>query len=68
MHMSYMFCGCSSLINIKVDENIIFNRLNSRIMQLFPQISYGEDFRQKIKALVKENNKKKDGNITGNTW
>ena len=26
-----------------LDENIIFNRLNSRIMQLFPQISYGEE-------------------------
>ena len=25
-----------------IDENIIFNRLNARIMQIFPQISYGE--------------------------
>lgn len=26
-----------------IEENIIFNRLNSRVMQIFPQISYGED-------------------------
>ena len=26
-----------------IEENIIFNRLNARIMQLFPQISYGEE-------------------------
>ena len=26
-----------------IDENIIFNRLNSRIMQLFPNIAHGED-------------------------
>lgn len=25
-----------------IDENIIFNRLNARIMQIFPHISYGE--------------------------
>lgn len=25
-----------------IDENIIFNRLNTRILQIFPQISYGE--------------------------
>lgn len=26
-----------------IDENIIFNRLNSRIIQLFPNIAYGEE-------------------------
>ena len=26
-----------------VEENIIFNRLNARIMKIFPQISYGEN-------------------------
>ena len=26
-----------------IEENIIFNRLNARILQLFPQISYGEE-------------------------
>lgn len=26
-----------------IEENIIFNRLNSRILQLFPQVAYGED-------------------------
>lgn len=26
-----------------IDENILFNRLNARIMQMFPQISYGEN-------------------------
>ena len=26
-----------------IEENIIFNRLNSRIMQLFPHITHGED-------------------------
>lgn len=26
-----------------IDENIIFNRLNARILQIFPQIAYGED-------------------------
>ncbi len=26
-----------------IDENIIFNRLNSRIMQLFPNIAHGEE-------------------------
>ena len=26
-----------------IDENIIFNRLNARILQIFPNIAYGED-------------------------
>lgn len=26
-----------------IDENIIFNRLNSRVLQLFPQMAYGEE-------------------------
>lgn len=26
-----------------IDENFIFNRLNSRILQIFPQIAYGEE-------------------------
>lgn len=38
-----------------IEENIIFNRLNSRILQIFPQISYGEEiyFNPMIYSLKK---------------
>lgn len=39
----------------EIDENIIFNRLNARIMQIFPNISYGEElyFNPMIYSLKK---------------
>ena len=40
-----------------IDENIIFNRLNARIMQIFPNIAHGEElyFNPMIYSLKKSN-------------
>lgn len=40
-----------------IDENFIFNRLNARILQIFPQIAYGEElyFNPMMYTLKKSN-------------